>query len=147
MAKPITPLVGCDVFLTNDLNQELLIRRSDNGLWALPGGCQDLGGAPVRCAVREVKEESGFEVTITHLLGIFSSKCYEYVHYPWKENEFTHILFAGTVVGGKAQCSIESIDVDFFPESDLPPLSDGHLRRVNVGFEAARLKEFLPVFE
>lgn len=48
MAKPITPLVACDVFVLNESGQVLLIQRSDNGFWALPGGCHDLGETPPR---------------------------------------------------------------------------------------------------
>ena len=147
MPKPITPLVGCDVFIVDAGNRVLLVRRSDNGLWALPGGCQDLGETPVACAVREVKEETGFEVTITRLLGVFSSVCYEYVHYPWKENEFTHVFFAATITGGVLRPSPETPEVGFFAEAELPPMSDGHERRVRVGFGAGRETDFRAVFE
>lgn len=147
MPKPITPLVGCDVFLTDEAGRVLLVRRSDNGLWALPGGCQDLGETPAECAVRELKEETGFEVTITRLLGVFSSTRYEYVHYPWKENEFTHVFFAAAIIGGEMKPSPETPEVGFFAEAELPPMSDGHEGRVHVGFRAAGDADFRAMFE
>src|ERR1700728_2191431 len=100
MPKPITPFVGCDVFIIDQTNHVLLIRRRDNGFWALPGGCQDLGETPAECACRECFEETGFTVTCTRLLGVFSCTRYKYVNYPWKENEFCHILFQATIVSG-----------------------------------------------
>lgn len=135
MPKPITPLVGCDVFIVNDLGQVLLIKRSDNGLWALPGGCQELGETPVECAVREAAEETGFVIRITRLMGVFSSTRYPYVHYPWKDNEFTHVLFGAVIEGGAPAPSAETPELGFFGADALPEISDGYLLRIRAGFE------------
>ena len=132
--KPETPMVGCDVFILNDNQEVLLVRRSDNGLWALPGGCQDLDETPGECAVRECKEETGYDITVNRLSGVFSSLNYEYIHYPWKENVFTHILFSGTVTGGSSTPSEETSEVAWFPKSELPTFSDGHEGRVREAF-------------
>ena len=138
MPRPVTPFVGCDVFVTDARARVLLVRRQDNGFWALPGGCQDLGETPAGCARRECQEETGFEIVVGRLLGVFSSRCYEYVHYPWKDNEFTHLLFAGMIAGGRAAASAETLAVAFFDERGLPPLSDGHAPRVLTGSGALR---------
>ena len=69
MGKPKTPFVGCDVFVTNEKNEVLLIQRVDNKLWALPGGFHDLGETPAKCAIRECKEETGFDIKLNQLLG------------------------------------------------------------------------------
>ena len=138
----MTPFVGCDVFITDAQSRVLLVRRQDNGFWALPGGCQDLGETPAECARRECREETGFEIVVTRLLGVFSSRCYEYVYYPWKDNEF-----AGEITGGHATPSAETTDVAFFDEHALPPLSDGHASRLLTGYRALRESGFLPYFE
>lgn len=137
MPKPVTPLVGCDVFVLNEKSEVLLIQRADNGLWALPGGCHDLGETPRECAERECREESGYEVEVTDLLGVYSSNRYEYVNYPWKENEFCHILFRAKLKGGKSKISNETIKVGWFNKLNLPPFSDGHEVRVQFGFMTA----------
>ena len=147
MPKPVTPFVGCDVFVTDESQRVLLIRRSDNGLWALPGGCQDLGETPMECAVRECFEETGFSIRCTRLLGVFSSKRYPYVHYPWKENEFCHLLFQGLLVDGTAQPSNETSEVRFFAQHELPELSDGHQPRVAFGFRVLGAPSLPPHFE
>lgn len=147
MPRPVTPFVGCDVFITDAQSCVLLVRRQDNSLWALPGGCQDLGETPAECARRECCEETGFEIAVTRLLGVFSSRRYDYVHYPWKDNEFAHLLFAGAITGGRATPSDETSAVTFFGEHDLPPLSDGHAPRVLAGYRALREDGFLPYFE
>lgn len=147
MPKPITPLVGCDVFVLNQKNEVLLIKRSDNGFWALPGGCHDLDETPKNCAIRECLEESGYQVEVTELLGVFSSNCYEYVNYPWKENQFTHIMFRAHVVGGEAKTSSETSQVGWFAEDSIPPLTDGHKPRIQVGFAATRNPNKKPYYE
>jgi ADP-ribose pyrophosphatase YjhB (NUDIX family) len=147
MPKPVTPFVGCDVFVTDTEHRVLLIRRADNGLWALPGGAQDLHESAQQGAVRECKEETGYDVRVTHLLGVFSSTCYEYVHYPWKENQFTHLLFRAELIGGEPATSPESTEVKWFSMDSLPPLSDGHEPRISFGFNWLKNPHLPPYFE
>ena len=147
MGKPVTPLVGADVFIQNEKGEVLLIRRSDNGLWATPGGCQDLGETPKQCAIRECKEESGFDIEIESLLGVYSSSCYEYVHYPYKDNEFCHLLFRARIIGGEEKISDETTEIGWFSEDELPELSDGHGIRIARGFKASKAPDLLAYFE
>ena len=135
MPEPITPFCGCDVFVTDSESRVLLIRRSDNGFWALPGGCQNLGETPAECAIRECQEESGYVVQIKELLGVWSSVKYEYINYPWKENQFTHLLFLAEIVAGTPSISDETTEIGWFKEGDLPQLSDGHAPRITFGFQ------------
>ena len=147
MPRPVTPFVGCDVFVVDAQSRVLLVRRQDNGFWALPGGCQDLGETPAECARRECREETGFEVSVSRLLGVFSSQRYEHVNYPWRDDEFTHLLFAGEITGGHAAACAETLAVAFFEECGLPPLSDGHAPRVLAGYRALRGEGSTPHFE
>ena len=147
MTQLITPFVGCDVFVTDDADRVLLIRRSDNGLWALPGGCQHRGETPAECACRECKEETGMTVQLLRLLGVVSSARYEYVHYPWKDNEFTHLLFQAVIVAGEPRLSGETTEVAFFAQGALPPLSDGHQPRLEYGFRVLVDPTLPPFFE
>lgn len=136
MPAPITPIVGADTFVVNNAGEVCLVRRSDNGLWALPGGAQDLGETPEECARREFREETGLEIKITRLLGVFSSRRYDAVTNVNRGREVTHILFAGKLVGGRQTTSEETLAVGWFPQDKLPPLSDGHAVRVHFGFRA-----------
>lgn len=147
MPKPITPLCGYDVFITDSEERVLLICRTDNGQWALPGGCQNLDDTPREAAVRECLEETGLEVKISHLLGVWSSLCYEYVNYPWKDNTFTHLLFRAEVIGGIQRTSGESSKIGWFAETELPLLSDGHAPRISFGFRWLKDPGLAPYFE
>lgn len=147
MPKPVTPLVGCDVFITNEKKQVLLIRRRDNGMWALPGGCNDLGESAKECAERECREESGYLCKVTKLMAVFSSTKYEYKNYPWKENQFCHLVFLAEIVGGAPQKSNETTAVGWFGQEEIPPLSDGHDVRIAFGFKFIEDPSTPPYFE
>jgi ADP-ribose pyrophosphatase YjhB (NUDIX family) len=54
--------VGARCVLRDDAGRVLLIRRTDNGTWALPAGMMELGESLRDCAVREVREETGLAV-------------------------------------------------------------------------------------
>ena len=58
--------------VTNPAGEVLLIRRSDNDNWAVPGGAIDLGESLVQAAARETREETGIDCQITGLVGIYT---------------------------------------------------------------------------
>lgn len=147
MPKPVTPLVGCDAFVLNEQKQVLLIKRVDSDLWALPGGFHDLGETPAKCASRECLEETGYNIEVIRLLGVFSSNCYEYKYIPWKNEEYCHVLLQGKLISGSETTSEETREVGWFSYDELPELYDGHKIRVKFGFEANMCANFTPYFE
>ena len=50
----------------------LLLRRKDNDKWTMPGGTMDFGESLGQCAVREVREETGFNIEISGLIGTYT---------------------------------------------------------------------------
>lgn len=145
--KPVTPLCACEVFVLNENEEVLLIERSDNQTWALPGGCHDLNETPKECAERECWEESGFKINVTDLIGVYSSNRYEYKYYPYKDNQFCHMLFKAEITGGSAKTSSETLRVGWFKQDQLPLLNDGHDFRIRHGFEFCRGRMKKPYFE
>ena len=69
-ANSLVPSVN--VVVTNPAGEVLLIRRSDNDNWAVPGGAIDLGESLAQAAVRETREETGIDCEVTGLVGIYS---------------------------------------------------------------------------
>ena len=69
-ANSLVPSVN--VVVVNDTGAILMIRRSDNENWAVPGGAIDLGESMTQAAIRETKEESGIDCEITGLVGIYT---------------------------------------------------------------------------
>lgn len=75
MVKPVTPLLTVDVVieLLDTPGEIVLIERRHEPLgWALPGGFVDVGETVEQAAVREAKEETGLDVTLIELLGVYS---------------------------------------------------------------------------
>lgn len=123
-----TPLTGVDTAVFDEAGRVLLIQRADNHKWAMPGGAAEVGDAPAQNAAREVWEETGYQVEITHLLGVFDN-----TRHPRSMKRHGYLLlFAGKVVGGEATLSNESLDVQWFALNAIPwdELSPGHAVRL-----------------
>ena len=69
-ANSLTPTAFAAV--RDDLGRLLLVRRIDSGNWELPGGRVELGESAARAAEREVAEEAGVTVKVTHLVGVYT---------------------------------------------------------------------------
>ena len=101
-ANSIVPSVN--VAVTNDAGEVLLVRRSDNDNWALPGGAVDLGESLTQAAVRETLEESGIECEITGVSGIYTDPGHVLLYTSNGEvrQEFSIVLTARAVGGQPA---------------------------------------------
>ncbi len=117
-ATSIVPSVN--VVVTNDTGEILLIRRSDNDNWAVPGGAVDLGESVAHAAVRETKEESGIDCQITGVVGIYSDPRHVILYTSNGEvrQEFS-ILLTATATGGQPAPSSESSDARWVPAGEL----------------------------
>ena len=103
----------------------LLVQETTDNCWAMPGGWADVGDVPSEVAIRECKEESGFDVKPIKVIGVFDA------NRVGGRLEFFHafkIIFLCELIGGKAAPSDETLDVRFFDLNELPALS---LNRTN----------------
>jgi ADP-ribose pyrophosphatase YjhB (NUDIX family) len=98
----------------------LLVREREDGCWTLPGGWADVGDPPSVAAVREVKEESGFDVVARKLAAVFDRDLHGHPPIPFHAYK---MFFLCEVRGGAAATSHETDAVEFFAADDLPPLS------------------------
>ena len=98
-ANSMVPSVN--VVVVNDQDQILLIRRSDNDNWAVPGGGIELGESMTQGAIRETKEESGIDCEITGLVGIYTDPKHVILYTSNGEarQEFSIVLTARPVRG------------------------------------------------
>jgi len=92
----------------NAQGELLLIERTDNGLWALPGGAQDIGESVVQAARREVSEETGVDVEITGLSGIYSDPRHVIAYDDGEVRQEFSLCFHARPVGGELRSSSES---------------------------------------
>ncbi|SIS02440.1 ADP-ribose pyrophosphatase YjhB, NUDIX family [Peribacillus simplex] len=101
-------------------NKILMVRENTDGNWSLPGGWGDIGLTPSEVAVKEVKEESGFDVKAIKLLGVLDKKCHPH---PPSLYHVYKIFILCEIIGGQPKEGIETIAVEFFAENELPSLS------------------------
>jgi ADP-ribose pyrophosphatase YjhB (NUDIX family) len=96
------------------------VRESEDGRWTLPGGWADVGDTPSLAAVREVKEESGYDVVPTKLAAVYDRNRHGHPVIPFHAYK---LFFICSITGGAAAHSFETDAVDFFDEDQIPPLS------------------------
>jgi ADP-ribose pyrophosphatase YjhB (NUDIX family) len=118
--KPNSMVPSVNVVVVNEVGEILLIRRSDNNNWALPGGAIDLGESVAQAAVRETKEETGIDCEITGLVGIYSDPNHIILYTSNGEarQEFSIVLIAKPI-GGHRTPSAESTEVRWIAPSEI----------------------------
>jgi 8-oxo-dGTP pyrophosphatase MutT (NUDIX family) len=117
-ANSMVPSVN--VVVVNDAGEILLIRRSDNDNWALPGGAIDLGESVAQAAIRETREETGIDCEITGLVGIYSDPKHIILYTSNGEarQEFSIVLTARPS-GGHPTPSAESTEVRWTAPAEI----------------------------
>jgi ADP-ribose pyrophosphatase YjhB (NUDIX family) len=98
----------------------LYVREREDGLWTLPGGWADVGQSAAESVVREVREESGFEVKAVKLLAFYERD--KHAHPPILHHSFK-MFFRCELLGGSPQTTYETTAVAFFGEDEIPDLS------------------------
>lgn len=118
-ALGIRPTVSAVIF---DRKGHLLLQqRSDGGQWGLPGGKMEIGESATQAVVREVKEETGLEVSARRLIGVYSDPALQVVRYPdgnvW---HYVSLCFECAVRGGTLTTCDETLALDYFSLRRLP---------------------------
>lgn len=134
-----TPFAVGDAAIIDDMGQILLIRRADNGLWAMPGGVLEVGETAAEGVVREALEETGVYSEAIGLIGIFDSR------YCGTESRhhLYHIQFLcrplNKPVESQPTHAHEVLETAWFREDALPATIDlGHRSRIPVAFQVWR---------
>jgi ADP-ribose pyrophosphatase YjhB (NUDIX family) len=129
-----TPKVDVRALVRQPDGGVLLVQERSDGRWSLPGGWADVGWSPAAAAVKEVAEESGYQVRARRLLALWDRARHNLGPSPYTVYK---VAIACDLLGGEAQPSIETAAVDWFRPDDLPPLSTGRTTAAQV----ARLVE------
>ncbi|MEV6526660.1 NUDIX domain-containing protein [Longispora sp. NPDC051575] len=130
-------VVAVTAFVLDDQGRVLLIRRSDNDLWALPGGAQDFGEYIAQTVVRETREEAGIDVEVTGVVGIYTNPNHVVEYSDGEVRQQFSICFTANPVGGELATSDESTEVRWVAQSELDGLQINPSMRLRIdhGFE------------
>ena len=120
VANSIPP--GAGVCVRDGRGRVLLVRRADSGNWTLPGGMQDIGESITQTAVREVREETGLQVEITGLIGIYTDPGHVMAYDDGQVRQEFVVLFSGKVISGTEAISEESTGLRWAEPADLEGL-------------------------
>ena len=128
-----TPKVDVRGVVFND-DKILMVRETIDNRWSLPGGWADVGFTPKEMAVKEVWEETGYHVEPVRLLAVLDKKTHPH---PPDMYHVYKIFILCEITGGEKSTSIETSEVDFFAQDQLPELSEERntASQINLMFE------------
>ena len=122
-APPVNNVVPSVVAAVEDgQGRILLIHKTDNDLWALPGGGHEPGESIAETVVREVLEETGYDVEVTGIVGTYTNPHHVMAYDDGEVRQQFSIAFSAQVLGGSARTSSESKAVEWVEPARLKDL-------------------------
>ena len=115
-------VVAVTAFVLDKSDRVLMIRRTDSGLYAIPGGAQEIGETISQTVVREVKEETGIDVEPTDLIGIYTDPEHVIAFTDGEVRQEFSICFRARPTGGELRTSNESSEVLWIDRDQLANL-------------------------
>lgn len=132
--------VGCSASVLDPTGRKvLLVRRSDNGRWAVPGGYMEPGESVAEACAREVREETGLHVHVERLVAVYSDP-HKLLEYPdGNRYQLVVLHFAAETTGGELAVGDETTEVGYFSRADVEHMDVGDFDRQRIadGFAAS----------
>ena len=117
-ANSLVPSVNVGVI--NERGELLLIRRTDNENWAMPGGAMDIGETIAEAGVRETREETGIECEVVRLVGVYTNPRHVMLYTSNDEvRQECSLVFAARPAGGELTTSSESREVRWVAPDEI----------------------------
>jgi ADP-ribose pyrophosphatase YjhB (NUDIX family) len=136
--------VAVSAFIQDNQDHILMIRRTDNGLYSIPGGQLEPGETLTHAAVRETKEETGIDIGVTGLIGIYSDPNHVIAYDDGEVRQEFSICFSAKLIGGRAKTSVESSEVIWVKFDELNELNVHPTIRLRI--EHGRMHGAVPYF-
>lgn len=127
--------LGACAIIFDDTGRVLLTQRADNGQWCLPGGIVEPGERVAEAVTREVAEETGLEVEVERLVGVYSEVDRVSVYPDGNRASYVVLAFVCRTVGGTLTTSDETLAYGYYDPAATPPLTDGHPQRLRDALE------------
>ncbi len=125
-----TPKVDVRGVIFKDAKILLVREIADNGRWTLPGGWADVNQTPSESVIREVFEESGFQTRVVKLLAVYDREKQQ--HPPAFPYHIYKLFFHCEIIGGEAKVSIETSEIAWFGEDEIPELSESRVKKSQI---------------
>jgi ADP-ribose pyrophosphatase YjhB (NUDIX family) len=119
-------------FVQDSAGRILMERRTDNGRWGLPGGTHQAGESITETVVREVVEETGLQVKVDRMIGIYTDPRRVIAFSDGEVRQEFSMCFAAHVVGGDLAVSTESLAVEWIARDCLDRLDIAPTTRARI---------------
>jgi ADP-ribose pyrophosphatase YjhB (NUDIX family) len=130
--EPNSLVVATSAVVTDDSGRILLQRRADSGNWALPGGGMELSESLTDSVIREVKEETGFDVEVTGLVGTYTDPRHIIAYTDGEVRRQFNICYTARITGGELAISSESTEIRFVAPAELARLQMHHTQQLRI---------------
>ncbi len=129
--------LGCSAVIFDDTRRKVLLtRRADNGEWCLPSGGAEPGESVTETCAREVLEETGLQVEVGRLTGVYSDPDLLVIYEDGTHCQIVALNFEATIVAGVLRLSDETTEYGYFglDEAAYLPMLGNHLQRIRDAF-------------
>ena len=127
-------------------HEKILLVKENNGKWSLPGGWVDVNLSVKENTVKEVKEESGLDVTADRIIAIQDRDRHNLPAYAYG---VCKIFVLCSVLGGEFEKNIETTEFRYFNKAELPELATekNTKEQIDMCFNAYYNKDWIVEFD
>ncbi|MDQ2875309.1 MAG: NUDIX domain-containing protein [Actinomycetota bacterium] len=129
---PNSLVVATSAVVQDAAGRVLMQRRADSGNWALPGGAMEMNESLADSVVREVREESGFEIEVTGLVGTYTDPRHIIAYSDGEVRRQFNICYTARIAGGEMAISAESTEIRFVGKGELDGLPMHETQRMRL---------------
>ncbi len=125
--------VGCSAVIFDKAREKILLtRREDNNQWCLPGGGMEPGESASETCIREVEEETGLQVTIKRLIGVYTTPDQLIVYRDGNKIQLVALCFEAEIVGGALRLSCETTEYGYYSYQEIQEMDLllNHVQRI-----------------
>lgn len=130
--QPNSLVVATCAVVTDHDGRILLQRRSDSGNWAMPGGGMEMNESLTDSVIREVKEETGFDIEVTGIVGTYTDPRHIIAYTDGEVRRQFNICYTARIVGGALAISNESTEIRFVAPSEIAGLQMHYTQRLRI---------------
>lgn len=130
--EPNSLVVATSAVVTDEQDRILLQRRADSGNWAMPGGGMEMAESLTDSVIREVKEETGYDIQVTGIVGTYTDPRHIIAYSDGEVRRQFNICYTARIIGGELSISDESTEIRFVEPAEIPSLPMHHTQQLRI---------------